>query len=433
MPTPSRAVAWWTVVLLGVLFVVSFVDRLALALLVGPIQAELGVSDQQMGLLLGASFAFMFAVFGLPLSLWADRGNRKWLVTSGVMLWSALTVASGFAQSFVSLLLCRLGVGLGEAALGPAAVSLIGDLFERRRRALALAVYVTLGALGASGSFIIAAAVLSWAAQGISLPLVGETSAWRATLILVGAPGLVLGLLFLLTVREPARAGPPGPPPPLREGWRHFREHLRTYVGLFGGMGLAAMITFGSASWFPTFLVRAYGETAQAAGYAFGGAAMLGAVSGSFVMPLVADRLVKLGRLDGIVLTAMACIALTAPLYIAAFTAGSFTTSVVFGGCATFVLAGASQMPGLAIQLITPGRLKGLFTAAFAFGVNIVGLGLGPSVVAALSDGLFEGPRSLGGALATLTGVAAPLVFVLLWQARGPSARSLRAAEAAAV
>jgi predicted MFS family arabinose efflux permease len=103
----SRAAAWWTVVLLGVLAVVSFVDRLALALLVDPIKADLGVSDTQMGLLLGASFAFMYAIFGLPLSLVADRGNRRWLIFAGVMVWTTLTVVSGFATSFAVLLLCR--------------------------------------------------------------------------------------------------------------------------------------------------------------------------------------------------------------------------------------------------------------------------------------------------------------------------------------
>jgi hypothetical protein len=138
---------------------------------------------------------------------------------------------------------------------------MIGDLFARERRALALAVYVTLGALGASGAFIIAAAVLQWTAAGLSLPFVGPLDPWRATLVIVGFPGILLGLLFILTVREPPRTGPPPVRPPLSEGWAHMRGHARTYLGLFGGIGLAAMITFGSASWFPTHLVRAYGVT----------------------------------------------------------------------------------------------------------------------------------------------------------------------------
>ncbi len=423
--------AWWTVVLLGLLFIVSYVDRLALSLLVEPIKADLGVSDTQMGLLLGASFAVFYAVFGLPLSLVADRGNRRWLIIAGALIWTTLTVGSGFATSFALLLIFRLGVGLGEAALSPAAVSMIGDMFVRERRALALAVYVTLGALGASGSFIIAAAVLQWASAGLSLPLVGEIEAWRATLILVGAPGVFLALLFAFTVREPSRTGPPSAGPPLREGWRHFRANARTYVGLFGGIGLAGMITFGSAAWFPTHLVRTYGVTPQTVGYAFGAAAMLGAVSGSFVMPVLADRLLKSGRRDGLVLTALGCIVLTAALYIPAFTAPSFTQALWFAGFATFVLGGLGQLANLAVQLITPARLRGLFTAVFLFVLNILGLGLGPSVVAMISDAWFEGPASLGRALAVLTAVVAPVSFVLLLQARRPAADALDRAAAA--
>ena len=428
--TASRFAAWWTVVLLGVLAIVSFVDRLALALLVDPIKADLGVSDAQMGLLLGASFAFMYAIFGLPLSLIADRGNRRWLIFAGVMVWTTLTVVSGFATSFAVLLLCRLGVGLGEAALSPAAVSMIGDLFARERRALALAVYVTLGALGASGAFIIAAAVLQWTAAGLSLPIVGELEPWRATLVIVGVPGVLLGLLFLLTVREPSRTGPPPVRPPLSEGWAHAREHARTYLGLFGGIGLAAMITFGSASWFPTHLVRAYGESPQAVGYAFGAVAMAGVVSGSFIMPLLADRLLKSGRRDGLVLTALACIVLTVALYIPAFTAPSFERALAFALFATFTLAGLSQLSSLAVQLITPARLRGLFTAVLLFISNILGLGLGPSVVAAISDALPDGPATLGQALAILTAVVGPVTFLLLLQARRPVADAIARAAA---
>ena len=429
--TTSRAAAWWTVVLLGVLAVVSFVDRLALALLVDPIKADLGVSDTQMGLLLGASFAFMYAIFGLPLSLVADRGNRRWLIFAGVMVWTILTVVSGFATSFAVLLLCRLGVGLGEAALSPAAVSMIGDLFVRERRALALAVYVTLGALGASGAFVIAAAVLQWTAAGLSLPFVGEVEAWRATLILVGAPGVLLGFVFLLTVREPPRTGPPPVRPPLSEGWAHARSHGRTYLGLFGGVALASMITYGSASWFPAHLGRAYGETPQAIGYAFGSIAILGVVSGSFIMPVLADRLLKAGRRDGLILTALACTALTAVFYIPAFTAPSFERALFFALFATFALSGLSQLAGLAVQLITPARLRGLFTAVLLFMTNILGLGLGPSVVAAISDALTPGPTSLGRALAILTAVVAPLAFLLLLQARRPVADAIAHASAA--
>lgn len=426
MRSLSSATAWWTVLLLGLLYIVSFVDRLALSLLVQPIQADLGLTDTQMGLLLGASFAFFYALFGLPLSLVADRGNRRWLVVAGVVLWSATTVLSGFANGFIMLLLCRLGVGLGEAVLSPAAISMIGDLFTRERRALPLAVFVTLGAFGAAGSFILAAAVLQWVGAGLAFPFVGVLEGWRATLVLIGLPGLVLAGVFAATVREPARTGPPSTVPPLTEAWRHFVPNARTYIGVFGGVGIAAMIGFGSAAWFPTFLVRAYGVTPQAAGYAYGGAAMLGAVSGAFTMPLLADRLLKLGFRDGLILPGLVCIVLTAGFFIPAFTAPDFRTAVIFSGLGAFVLAALNQLPALTIQLVTPARLRGFYTASYLCLANIMGLGLGPSVVAFLSDRWFPTATGLGEALTTVAMLLSPLVFLLLLQAWRPARRSLR-------
>jgi MFS family permease len=152
---------------------------------------------------------------------------------------------------------------------------------------------------------------------------------------------------------------------------------------------------------------------------------MAGVVSGSFIMPLLADRLLKSGRRDGLVLTALACIVLTVAFYIPAFTAPTFERALAFALVATFFLAGLSQLSSLAVQLITPARLRGLFTAVLLFISNILGLGLGPSVVAAISDALPEGPATLGKALAILTAVVGPITFLLLLQARRPVADAI--------
>jgi len=207
---PAVSREWVTVILLGLLYIVSFIDRLILALMIEPIKSELHVSDVQMGLLIGSAFAIFYTLASIPLARVADTGNRKWLIVAGAGTWGAMTVASAFAGSFTVLLICRIGVGLGEAALVPAALSLIADLFPREKRALPTSIFVMIGACGAAGAMIIGAVVLKLAisADFWVLSFIGETAPWRLTLILVGFPAILLTAAVAAIVREPGRLQP---------------------------------------------------------------------------------------------------------------------------------------------------------------------------------------------------------------------------------
>ena len=203
---PRRS--WYIVGVLTVAYTCSFIDRSVLGLMVGPIRDELGITDTQFSLLQGLAFAIFYTLLGIPIARLADRTNRRNIVAAGIALWSLMTALCGLARSFGSLFMARVGVGVGEAALAPAAFSLITDLFPRKKVGRAIGTYQTGLFVGYGLSVILGGWLVGTLEQGppLELPLLGELSAWRATLVIVGLPGLVIALLCL-TFREPARHG----------------------------------------------------------------------------------------------------------------------------------------------------------------------------------------------------------------------------------
>jgi MFS family permease len=206
--------AWWAAILLLVLYILSTVDRGIVPMLVVPIQADLGLSDFQMSLVLGPAFSVCYAALGIPLGWAADRFPRRWVIFTGTSLWSICLTLSGLASSFTGLLLARLGVATGEASLSPAAYSLIGDKFPRDRLTTGLGIYGTGPKLGLSASYGVGAVVITLASQigATHLSGVGTLQPWQLTLVMMGLPGIPIALL-VFTMSEPrrtaARDGPP--------------------------------------------------------------------------------------------------------------------------------------------------------------------------------------------------------------------------------
>ncbi|MBP8235201.1 MAG: MFS transporter [Rhizorhabdus sp.] len=226
--TPARA--WGALTLLSALYIVSFVDRLILALLIEPIKADLGISDVQMGLLIGTSFALVFSIAGLPLARLADTGNRVMLIFVGAVGWGISTAAAAFADSFAVLLLLRIGVAVGEAALTPAAMSLLSDMFPPAKRALPISIYVMVGVCGGSGAMLVGAAAIQAAAgmQG-DAGILGSLSAWRLTLLFVGLPAVVLALLIPFVIPRVPRGGAVEvPKASMKDVMAHYRANRVT-------------------------------------------------------------------------------------------------------------------------------------------------------------------------------------------------------------
>ena len=198
---PSAARAWWTVAVLTLTYIVSFVDRTILGLLIEPIKTDLALTDTQIGLVQGLAFGLFYAVMGLPLGWLADRISRRGLIAIGAALWCAATAACGLASTFVQLFAARIGVGIGEAALSPAAMSMISDSFPKERRAVPIGVYAAAAAVGAGFALIVGGSVIQLVSHhdALVLPGIGEVARWQAAFIVVGLGGLVL-LPFLASM-----------------------------------------------------------------------------------------------------------------------------------------------------------------------------------------------------------------------------------------
>jgi len=206
MTDKSLVRAWYSVFILLLAFVFSFIDRIILSLLVGPIKADLNVSDSAMGFLMGLAFAIFYTLLGLPIARLADRYSRRLIIGTGVFLWSMATAACGLARNYTQLLLARIGIGVGEAALSPAAYSMIADLFPKEQIGRAISVYQSGAFFGAAIAFSVGGAVIGMTSgvETLDWPIVGSIKPWQAAFIIVGLPGVLMAAL-MATIREPAR------------------------------------------------------------------------------------------------------------------------------------------------------------------------------------------------------------------------------------
>ncbi len=412
--------AWWAVALLGLLYVLSFVDRVILALLVAPLKADLGVSDLQLSLLFGPAFAVFYALLGLPIARLADHGDRRKLIIAGVMLWGAATVASGFVGTFWLLLALRIGLAMGEAALTPAAYSMIGDLFPPERRALAASIYSATGMAGASGAYILGAAVVqavdSAALAGHALPL----ASWQLVLVIVGAPSLLVGLVFALTVREPPRTQAEQGAPGAREIATYLRARARLFGGLFLGAGLTQAVGYAYSAWGPELLRRQFDLTIQQAGYAFGLTGLLAGFGGTLAAPRLTRILERRGRRDAVALGSMACVAVGGSLAVAAPLQSSAIAFLAIHAASAFCLVGAANNVVVALQSLAPGRMRATFVALLLMCITLLGLGIGPPAAAAISAALDPEGQALGSALAILApAVGLPALLLFAWSRQG--------------
>ena len=240
---------------LGVLllaYILSFVDRNVMAVLIGPIREHFAISDFQYSLLHGFAFSMFYIVLGLPIARLADSRNRKWIITAGVFCWSVMTCLCGAARSFSTLFLARIGVGVGEAALSPPAFSLLADRFPPEKLARAIAIYSLGITLGGGLAYILGSAVYQYfeALGDITLPLLGEVNAWQMTFIAVGAPGfIIVGLLGFMQEPERHQVAGANPQASLGDVWQQLKTHRRAYIGMMGSMALLSVLGYGTMAW----------------------------------------------------------------------------------------------------------------------------------------------------------------------------------------
>lgn len=408
--------AWWTVAILSLLYIVSFVDRFILGLLVAPLKADLGITDVQFGLLFGSAFAIFYGVLGIPLARLADLGNRKWLIVGGVVLWSLSTIASGFATSFAMLVLLRVGLSIGEAALTPATYSLIGDMLPPSKQSLAATIYNACGMLGASSAYVVGSLMIGWS-SAIGPGGFGDFRVWQVVFFAVGAPGILLALLFVLFVREPLRtpdAGVSG------ESLAHVVRFMRNkgwlYAGLFLGAGAAQLTTSAFLAWGPTYMSRSFAMSIADAGREYGLYNILALVGGTLIVPLI-SREVSKHRGDGLILVSVASVGIGAVL------CGMATlqpTPNAFLACAMtglFLTMGGANNVLASMHLIAPPAMRATMTALILICLTTLSLGIAPPLTAYLAR-MFAGEGALGVGLALMTVIGATCSIALMLKAR---------------
>lgn len=429
----STAYAWYVVAVLLVAYTLSFIDRMILSLLVGPIRADLGISDTQMSLLMGFAFAIFYSVLGIPLAWVADRGSRRTLMSAGVAAWSLMTAACALTRNYAGLFAARIGVGVGEAALSPAAYSLLGDYFPREKLGRAMAVYSIGVPLGSGIALVAGSLVVRFVTEGppVVTPLLGEMEPWRLTFVWIGLPGLLVAALIALTVREPRRHAARVQAADNGEFIAFLKARKAALASHFAGMSLVALVMYGAMAWIPQFLHRTYGMAVTEAGLWFGAATAGCGACGLLLGGWLADRLYRRGYKDAHLRVIRLNAVILLPLFVGmalAPTAGIALALLIAGMLLGTIHGGVA---GAALQMIAPARLRARVVAIYFLVANLVGLGLGPTAIALVTEQVFGSDDALRYGLALVTGVALPVSALILTLGLKPFARAVEAAEQA--
>jgi predicted MFS family arabinose efflux permease len=404
-PAPYR---WYVLGVLIATGVFSVADRLVLSILLEDIKAEFALSDTQLGLLTGLAFSLFYVTFGFPFARLADRRTRKNIIAAALTLWSAMTMLCGAAVGFWSLFAARMGVGVGEAGSGPAAQSLLADYFRRHELGRAMG-FLTLGSTLGTAAGLIAGGVLA------------DLYGWRMAFVLLGAPGVLLGVILAMTVREPARGRyAPGGAAEARQ--RPLGETIarllrnRVYLGLVAGYAVQIMIGYAIAIWTAPVMIRQFGVSPGTIGTYLGLAFVVGGIPGPILGGLLIDRLARRDERWRAWLPGIAGVACLVPLALALNQTGFWPFLALFVVFyAVFLLCQAPILSLLQTSLDAGERAFGVALALFFN--NLIGQTVGAGAVGWLSDRL--GPGALGLAIlivCTFAGIVAFAIF--MWTAR---------------
>lgn len=412
---------WYVVAVLLLAQAFSFLDRMIMGLLVGPIRESFQISDTQYSLLAGLAFSLFYAVMGLPLARVADSKSRRNLIAAGVAVWSVMTALCGLARGFWSLFVARTGVGVGEATLAPGAYSMITDYFPQRILARALSVYMIGVTLGSGFAYMLGGAVVAYLEdiEQIVMPLLGPMHGWQLTFFIVGLPGLFVSILLMATVREPRRRGvgiDGADSIPLPEVAQYLWQRRSAFAGHIFGISIFIMVVYALNLWGPTYLIRTFGYSPAEAGWVFGVVMIVAGTAGLLLAGTIADAWMQRGTKDAYVRTILLSIICMTPCAVML----GFTSNEVVGllamALAVFFSAFQGGIAGGTLQLMTPNRMRGQVIAIYTLVANLIGLGLGPTVVAATTDYVFGYDEAIGKSIALSAAVMCPLGGLLLWR-----------------
>ncbi|MDZ4371264.1 MAG: MFS transporter [Phenylobacterium sp.] len=423
-PYPPRAYAWFVVGALSLINMVSYVERQILTLLFGPIKQDFQLTDTEVSLLAGAAFVIFYVLFGLLFGRLADRSNRKRIIMIGAVFWGVATAACGLAQNFIQLFLARISVGVGEASLGPAALSTISDHFPRERLARAISFYTGAQYLGAGLALVIGGLAIHIVAQlpPLDLPGLPPLRPWQMTFVIVGLGGM-LALIPMFFVREPVRRGMARPAPTAGTDKAAVRSELFAFLGAnrpmftahFAAFSISSMLGFGTVAWVPTFFIRVHEWAPQNVGYVYGGILAVMGAAGVIAGGRIAEWMESKGVADTYFVLPMISLSATAVFLISAMVLAP-TAEIALGLLvfSTFLSSIPVSLIITALQAVAPNQLRGQLTAVYYFIANILGVASGPTVVALLTDYVYRDEMAVGLSLATASAIITPIVVVIL-------------------
>ena len=416
-PYPGPGYAWTVVAILIGTAILSYTDRQVLSLLVDPIRRDLHIGDTRISLLLGTAFAVVYGIAGIPLGHLADRVSRRNLIFAGVAIWSAGTVACGLAGSFAQLFAGRVVVGLGEAVLSPAAISLISDYFPPARRGIAVGSFLCGIAVGIGASILIGGGVLTAVESGVLAgTAIAAYAPWRLVLLLIGAPGILWAGLILF-IREPVRRAAAAGAATDGGGADAWGRVVPIYLVV----AAASFVDNAVGAWAPSLLIREFHRDAAQIGVELGLLLSVGFGGGVLLGGWLADRA---GARGGWMRKLRVCLVAGLAILPISWLMDSGRFPVVLAAVpAYFALSGMVTAAGFsAILDVVPNGSRGL-AMAISFFLNVaLGAGFGPTAVALVGDRIFGAAAGLGPALA-LTAAGGYLVAVAaagapLWMRR---------------
>lgn len=433
----SNAYSWFVVSVLLVIYIFSFMDRQILSLMVDPVKKDLDLTETQISLLMGFSFAVFYALFGLPIGRMADSMSRKGIIGCGLFLWTLMTAGCGTARSFVHLFVFRVGVGVGEAALSPSAYSMITDYFPKEKLARALSVYAMGVTIGSGMAYLVGGNVIEWAKRlGVTeLPLLGKVAPWQLAFIAIGIAGL-FPVLLLLAVREPARKGVKkvinedgeevDARVPVSEVFGYMAANGRTYICHHLAFALLAFSGYGLAVWCPTLLMRVHEWEVGDTGTLLGIRAILSSSLGVIVGGTLSDWLSKKGHLDAPFKVGMLSCLIWLPVGIAYPLVNNGWACYVLMNFAFFFSSFTTGVGPASLQRIMPNKMRGLSSSLFLMMNSLIGLGLGPTAVALLTQRVFEDDMKLGYSCVVVGVCAQLLAFGVFFYGKNSYAESVQ-------
>lgn len=395
---------WYATIVLAMIHAIAITDRYIVGVVVDPIRADLGLTNTQMGFVSGPAFLLIYCCLAVPLGMMADRISRKGLIAGGVMVWSLATAAIARADGFATLVLARAFIGLGEACLIPAALSLISAHFPPSRLARATSVFSLGGTMGKVLGFMGGGALFGiLATMHPDAPALLAVSPWRAVFLYAALPGFALALL-MLTVDEPARTVISGSRRALlKSALVQIQSHRLTYGSLLGAGAAFLATSMLLAAWAVTYFTRIHHVSAAQAGGIVGMVSLIAGVGGTIVSGVVTDMLTRRGvRSAPLFVTMAALVSMMACALNFGIGLGLGATIAVYG-IFQFCLAAGPPAYLSGLQMVTPDACRATVSSITLVLITLIGGTLGPTVVGGLLDRVFTDADGIGAAFATAT------------------------------